>query len=200
MKSKTSLLIAAASLSASLLGTVSASAQSLSLFTLPEGNTIIQVTGAVPNNNPGGQASADTRTAYFFEPDFGDPVPNEPDFPGTGPGGTWPWIYAPADAVLGDLNIDSGITATVSLLENPNSAANLQWILVDGNPIYQFINDNSATDANGNFGPWNFIQADGTPSQALVPEPSTYAAIGGALALAVAMATRRLRRKRAAVA
>lgn len=146
----------------------------LSLFTFPEGNTIIQATDAIAGNTGGGVATSDTRTAYVFEPDFGDPVPNLADFTGT----TWPYIYVGADVTLDDLIIDSSITADIQLLTNPNSAANLQWILINGNPLYQFINDNSATDANGNFGPWFYLEADGTPTQSRVPAPGAAAVLG----------------------
>jgi len=147
---------------------------SLSLFTLPEGNTIIQATDAIAGNTGGGVATSDTRTAYVFENDFGDSEPNLADFTGT----TWPYIYVSADAELADLDIDSSITADIQLLTNPNSAADLQWILINGNPLYQFINDNSATDANGNFGPWFYLEADGTPTQSRVPAPGAAAALG----------------------
>ena len=146
----------------------------LSLFTLPEGNTIIQATNAIAGNTGGGFATDETRTAYVFEPDFGDPMPNFADFSGT----TWPYIYVSAEATVDDLTIDSGITAEISLLTNPNSGAGLQWILINGNPIYQFINDNSVTDANGNFGPWFYLEADGTPTQSQVPTPGAAAVLG----------------------
>jgi MYXO-CTERM domain-containing protein len=169
---------------------------SFSVLQLPEGNEIIQVTDAVANNNPGGQATADTRTVYTFEPDFGDPFPNDPDFPGDGTGGAWPWVYAPADAELSDLMIDPAITGDFGLITNPDSPADLQWVTIDGNPLYQFINDEDADDANGNFGPWNYVALDGSPTQSAIPEPSTYGAIAGLLGLAL-VAQRRLRRRRA---
>lgn len=153
-------------------------ALTISTFTLPEGNTILQVTDAVANNNPGGQATAETRTLYVFEPDFGDlsnadPSDDGPDFP-TETGGAWPWVYAlDADRVsAADLVIDPAITADITLLTNPASGAELQWLFVNGNPTYQFINDNGPTDANGNFGPWNYLTLDGTPTQSPVPVPA----------------------------
>lgn len=157
----------------------------LSLFTLPEGNTIIQATDAIPSNTAGGLATDETRTAYVFAPDFNDPEPNLADFTGT----TWPYIYVSAEATLADLTIDPSITADIALLTNPNSAAGLQWILINGNPIYQFINDNTTTDANGNFGPWFYLEADGTPTQSRVPAPGA----AGLLAITGLAAARRRR-------
>ncbi|MGF1526296.1 MAG: hypothetical protein ACFCBW_05825 [Candidatus Competibacterales bacterium] len=131
-------------------------AVTISTLTLPEGNTILQVTDAIANSNPGGQASSATRTLYVFAPDFGDTddldpadfddsqsqTNNAPDFPGANPGGAWPWVYLAADAVLGDIIIaDASIDVTFELLPNPNSPADLQWLLIDGNPTYQFIGD-----------------------------------------------------------
>ena len=168
-----------------LIGAGAASSQTLSLFTLPEGNTIIQITDAVASNTGGGVSTADTRTAYYFAPDFGDPQPNFADYTGS----AWPYIYAAAGVTLNDLVIDSGITAEISLLTNPNSAAGLQWILINGDPLYQFVNDLSSFDANGNFGPWFYVEADGTASQSRVPAPG--AAVAFALAGAASMRRRR---------
>ena len=160
----------------------------LSLLSLPEGNSIIQASGAIAGNTGGGVASSDTRTAYVFAPDFGDPEPNLADFSGT----TWPYIYVSATATVSDLVIDGDITADIQLLTNPSSPAGLQWILVNGNPIYQFINDNQPSDANGNFGPWNYLEADSTPTQSRVPAPGAV----GVLGLAGLAAARRRRAER----
>ncbi|MGF1483406.1 MAG: PEP-CTERM sorting domain-containing protein [Opitutales bacterium] len=186
----------------SALPFASAHAQSLTIFTLPEGAEILQVTGAVPNLNPGGQATADTRTLYVFEPDIGDAFPNVPDFPSTPPAqgvvNPWAWVYATSDAEVSDLDIDLGISAEVDLVLNPNSGAGLQWITIDGNPLYQFAGDSSELDANGNFGPWNYVLADGSVSQSVfgptIPEPSTYGMIG-VVALGSAILGKRARSK-----
>lgn len=163
-----------------LCAPAAASAQfTLDTYALPEGNTILQVTGAVVSNTPGGPSTDETRTAYVFAPDFNDPAPNFPDFTG----GTWPYVYLPSDATLDDVYVGAGITADLALLPNPNSPAGLQWLLVNGNPLYQFINDNDPLDANGNFGPWNYLATDGTPTQSLIPAPGAAALLGmGAVA------------------
>lgn len=142
---------------AALLPTQTAFAASLNLITLPGGATIIQVVNAVAFATGGGLATADTRTAYYFAPDFGDPAINVHDFTGT----TWPYIYS--DGVL---NIDPGITASITVANDGVG----DFILINGNPLYQFINDVSPSDANGNFGPWNFILPDGSPTQSTVSD------------------------------
>ncbi len=178
------------------LGAANAShALIISSLQLAEGNTSLQVTGAVANTNPGGQASAATRTLYVFAPDFGDLDNGDagddgPDFPnpntGPNPNGPWPWVYAldASQFTLGDLVIEAGITADFDLRTNSASGAGLQWLYVNDNPTYQFIGDGLNADpaipldqgsslANGNFGPWNYVQLDGTPTQSRVPVPST---------------------------
>lgn len=180
-----SLTLTAAVVGAVGTAALTAQAADISILTLPEGGEILQITGAVERQTPGGPAVADTRTIYQFAPDFGDPQPNDPDFTGT----TWGWVYLEADDTLDDLNIADGVTADFSLLTNPDSALGLQWVLANGNPLYQFANDTSPTSANGNVGPWNFTALDGTPTQA-VPEP----AVGAAGALLAGALIRRRRR------
>ncbi|MEM1012041.1 MAG: MYXO-CTERM sorting domain-containing protein [Planctomycetota bacterium] len=175
-------LLLTASVVAGLAAT--ANAADISVLTLPEGGEILQITGAVERQTPGGPAVADTRTVYQFAPDFDDPQPNDPDFTGS----TWGWVYLESNATLADLVIPDEVTADFSLLTNPDSALGLQWVLVNGNPLYQFVNDTSPTDANGNFGPWFFTTLDGSPTQA-VPEP-------GVAALGLAAAGVLLRRRR----
>ena len=165
------------------LASADSASLSLSLYTLPEGESIIQVTGSIATNTGGGLATDETRTAYVLEPDFGDPEPNFTDYTGT----AWPNVYVSSTTVVADLNIDAAITADVQLLTNPSSGAGLQWVLINGNPLYQFINDNAPGDANGNFGPWFWLTADGTPTQNPVPAPGAAALLG----LAGAAAARR---------
>ena len=134
-----------------------ASGATLSLFTLPEGGTILQLSGAVAGDTAGGVATDERRTIYYFQPDFGDPQPNLHDFTGT----TWPYIF-----LDGPLKIDTGISADVSTAETGAGTI----LLINGNPVYQFFNDLTAKDANGNFGPWFFIRPDGSATQStLVP-------------------------------
>jgi len=144
-----------------MLGACSAQATSISLIALPEGGTIMQVTDAVSGATGGGIASSDTRTIYYFAPDFGDTQINFHDFAGT----TWPYVY-----LTGGLKVDQNITANITT----DFDAFGEFLLINGNPIYQFISDNGPLDANGNFGPWNFILSDGTPTQSVsaVPVPA----------------------------
>ena len=144
-----------------VLGSFSAQATTISLFTLPEGATIMQVTGAVSGQTDGGIATSDTRSLYYFAPDFGDTQINFHDFSGT----TWPYVY-----LTGDLKVDSNISASITTANDSFG----EFLLINGNPVYQFINDNGPLDANGNFGPWNFILADGSPTQSVsaVPVPA----------------------------
>ena len=136
-----------------------AGAASISTLTLPEGNTILQITGAVAGMTDGGVATSDTRTLYYFAPDFGDPQINLHDFMGT----TWPYVF-----IDGPLKVDSSITASISTA----STAAGDILLIDGNPLYQFFNDTTPKDANGNFGPWFFVRPDGSATQAVVPIPA----------------------------
>ncbi len=141
-----------------MLVALGAQATSISLITLPEGATIMQVTGALSGSTDGGIATSDTRTLYYFAPDFGDDQINFHDFAGS----TWPYVY-----LTGSLKIDDSVTANITT-EFDNFG---EFILINGNPVYQFISDNTPHDANGNFGPWNFILADGTPTQSVAPVP-----------------------------
>lgn len=143
-----------------LLASTPAGATTISLFTLPEGNTILQVTGALGLDTSGGLATTETRTLYYFEPDFGDPAPNEHDFTGT----TWPYVF-----VDGPIKVDPDISAVIETV----SSAFGDFLLINGNPVYQFAGDSGPKDANGNFGPWFYIQRDGSPTQSsVVPIPA----------------------------
>lgn len=152
-----------------LTATSANAATFISEFTLPEGNTILQVTGADAIDTEGGLALEDTRTLYYFAPDFGDAQPNFPDYVGE----AWPYVY-----VNESLEVEDSITASITT-ENDGVG---DLILIEGNPVYQFVNDLSTTDANGNIGPWNYIEPDGTATQQReVPEP--HAILGMLLAL-----------------
>lgn len=153
----------------------------ISTLTLPGGNTILQATGAVPGTTAGGTASAETRTLYYYGPDFGDPAPNAFDYTGT----AWPYVY-----VNGSFTLNSGITASVGTANDGLG----DYLTINGNPIYQFINDTTTIAANGNFGPWYFIETDGTATQSTVsavPEPSAFGFLLGALTLTALAARRR---------
>jgi len=160
--------------------------QNLLTYTLPEGNTILQLSGADAINTTGGPATSELRTLYYLSNDFGDPQPNTHDWTSNT---AWPYVF-----ITGALTIQAGITATVTTFDDGDALTG-DVLLIDGNPVYQFINDNSTTDANGNFGPWYFIQPDGTATQSTVPEPGTSALLLGFLGLAFVVA-RRLRLRR----
>ncbi|MEO1295125.1 MAG: PEP-CTERM sorting domain-containing protein [Cyanobacteria bacterium J06636_16] len=141
----------------------------ISEFTLPEGNTILQVAGADAIGTGGGTAISDTQTLYYFEPDFGNPQPNFPDYTGE----AWPYIY-----VDQTLEIEESITAEITT-ENDGVG---DLVLINGSPVYQFVNDIAETDANGNIGPWTYVEPDGIATQRRdVPEP--HAVLGILLAL-----------------
>ena len=147
-----------------------ASGATLSLYTLPEGSTILQLSGAVAGDTAGGVATEERRTIYYFQPDFGDPQPNVHDFTGT----TWPYVF-----LDGPLKIDSGVSADVDTASTDAGTI----LLINGNPVYQFFGDNTSKDANGNFGPWFFIRPDGSPTQAtVVPVPAALPLLLTALA------------------
>ncbi len=151
---------------------VSATATTISLHTLAEGNTILQVTMAAARDTGGGSATADTRTIYYFTPDLGDPAPNTHDFTGT----TWPYVF-----LDGALDVGAGITAAVTTA----GTAEGDIVLINGNPLYQFAGDTSPLDAAGNFGPWFYVQPDGSATQDAVPEPAALLLLAsGLLALA----------------
>ncbi len=156
-----------------------ANAINISTIQLPGGAIILQATGAVAGNTAGGIATADTRTIYFFSSDFGDPSPNTHDFNSNM---NWPYVY-----VNDTINVDPGITANITLANDANG----NILIVQGNPVYQFINDLTPTDANGNFGPWFFIQSDGTATQSTVPEPSAYGLLIGSLLFGILQFLRR---------
>jgi len=151
---------------------------SITPLELPEGNIILQGTGASPILTGSGTASADTRTLYFFSGDFGDPAPNTHDFDSNN---AWPYVY-----VVDPLDISAGVSATISTFNDGVGDA----LLINGNPVYQFINDTTALSAVGNFGPWFFIEPDGTATQEVIPEPSHFAAIAGLLALGLLLRRR----------
>lgn len=162
------MLATAALFMAALLGLSAANAFTINTLTLPEGNVILQVEDAVAGSTGGGTATAARRTIYFRSTDFNDPQPNFPDYTG----GNWPYVYLPLGAVVGDIIIaDPTITAVLDLL--PISPSGLQGLLVNGNPVYQYVNDTSASDAKGNIGPWFYVKPDGTATQQRVPLPAT---------------------------
>ena len=160
--------------------------QVIAIYNLPEGNSILQLTGADAIDTVGGMAVSDTRTLYYLDSDFGDPQPNTHDWTFNT---AWPYVF-----VSGSLDIDTSITATITTFDDGDPGTG-DVLLIDGNPVYQFVNDTSPTDANGNFGPWYFIEPDGTATQSTVPEPSAIAFGMGLIALAIAC--RRSRMKRA---
>jgi predicted lipoprotein with Yx(FWY)xxD motif len=155
----------------------------VSSLDLSEGNTILQATGAQAISTGGGPATADTRTLYYFADDFGDAVPNLPDFDANN---LWPYVY-----VDSSFSVDSGISATFDTINDGTG----DLLTINGNPVYQFANDMSASDYKGNFGPWYFIETDGTATQSAVPEPSAFAIAGGLAALGIVLLRRRTRER-----
>lgn len=166
-------------LSVLILLSQTVSAINVSTILLPTGGTILQATGAVPGATAAGMATADTRTLYFNSSDFGDPSPNFHDFTANM---NWPYVY-----VNDPINVGPGITANITTANDGIG----DILIVGGNPVYQFVNDLSPTDATGNFGPWFFLQPDGAATQSAVPEPSTYALFFGLLLLGVRIIQRR---------
>lgn len=152
-------------LSVTLLTAQAGMATTLGLITLPTGNTILQATDAIAGATGGGIASSDTRTLYYWAPDFGEPSPNAHNYVGS----AWPYVYSD-----GSVTADPAITAVVST-ENDGIG---DYITINGLPLYQFINDMSVSAANGNFGGWFWIEPNGTATQSPVPEPGTALLLG----------------------
>ena len=141
---------------------------------------ILQATGAVAGATPGGVASADTRTLYFWTPDLNNNNPGDP--PGF-TGGNWPYVF-----VDGSFDLGAGLEAS---LFDIVTIAGGNVLTVAGYPVYQWINDNAPGEFGG-IGPnWPVIGVDGTPFTQ-IPEPRA-----AALAMAmVAMGLVFLRRRR----
>lgn len=139
-----------------------ASAQTLSVLELPEGNKILQLTGADNISTPAGPAISETRTIYFFNGDFDNPQPNLHNFTSNN---MWPYVY-----VTGTVTVDASITASVTTVDDGNASTG-DVLLINGNPVYQFVNDTSASDANGNFGPWFYSDLGGNATQSTAAVP-----------------------------
>ena len=161
MKYRKTLLISIATAAASL-----ASAQTLSVLELPEGNKILQITGADAVSTPAGPATAETRTVYFFNGDFDNPQPNLHSFTANN---AWPYV-----SISGSVSIDASITASITTVDDGNASTG-DVLLINGNPVYQFANDTSASDANGNFGPWFYSDLGGNATQSTSAIPDNLA-------------------------
>ena len=142
---------------------------------------ILQAEGAVAGSTPGGVASADTRTLYFWTPDLNSNDPGDP--PGY-TGGNWPYVFVD-DSISVGAGLDATLFDTVTITEG-------DVLTVAGYPVYQFINDSAAGDFSG-IGPnWPVVGTDGT-AYTQIPEPRTTALALGALALGGVFLRRRRR-------
>ena len=98
---------------------------------------LIQIAGANAVSTEGGYATDNLRTAYVYKPDEDSTESGIPTYKGS----SWPYITSSTD--LEDFIIDEDISASIS--KNVNNV-----ILVNSWPVYQYINDVSPNDANGN--------------------------------------------------
>jgi len=120
---------------------------SITLLELDCGAMVIQITNAQETSTDGGDATAETRTAYIYLPDDQN---GEPTYTGS----SWPYLLAPVGFSIDDAEI----TAEIST----NSEGIL---LVEGRPLYQYTGDNGPEDTNGTFGPWYYLLPNGGISQ-----------------------------------
>ena len=123
-----------------------ASTESTSLTTVSVasdglGNTFLQVTGATPGPTRGGNAIGATRTVYFYASDSSA----TPSYSGV----AWPHVK-----VSGQLLAGPGVTAVLTM--SPAGA-----LLINGRPVYQYINETGATTAAGIGTFWPGIRANG---------------------------------------
>ena len=130
------------------------------------GRDILQLSGAVAGDTAGGVATDERH--LLFPARLRRPAAELHDFAGT----TWPYIF-----LDGPLN-DTGISADVSTAETGAGT----MLPINGNPVYQFFNDLTAKDANGNFGPWFFIRPDGSATQSTSSVPAALPLLLTALA------------------
>ncbi len=143
---------------------------------------ILQVEGAVAGATPGGPATSDTRTLYFWTPDLNNNDPGDP--PGyTGP--NWPYVFVDTGGIDVGAGLDPALFSTVTIAEG-------DVLTVAGYPVYQFVNDSAAGEFGG-IGPnWPVVGTDGT-AYTQIPEPRTAALAMAALALGVVFLRRRRR-------
>jgi hypothetical protein len=96
--------------------------------------TVLQAEGARQELTPGGQATAERRTLYFYEPD-GNEVGQA-----TYHGASWPLVSIPEGAF-----VDIAIGALVRVSENQNGV-----LLINDRPAYQYVGDENVSAATGN--------------------------------------------------
>jgi len=93
-------------------------------------NEILQVSGSLPGTTSGGSANTGKRTIYVNNSDTN----NTPSYTGS----DWPYVKI---SDYKTLNIDSNITATITIHNN--------ILLVNGRPAHQYTNDSNASSATG---------------------------------------------------
>ena len=126
------LRIATLAAALAVLAPMPANATSIGVITLLDGGTILQVSDALAGSTGGGQATSDTRSIYFFSPDFGDPPPNLHDFTGT----TWPYVFTD-----GTLTVDASISASVTSFEGGTKSSSSDSRTVARRCRQSFVSD-----------------------------------------------------------
>ena len=122
--------------------------------------SFLQVEGAEAVGTPGGPATSEKRTVYFFTRDDGAGAP-------TYSGDSWPIVLVPEGAAI----------AAPADLPVPATQGTGRVLLIDGKPAYQFTADTSAASASGNGagGVWFWFEVPaqpGSPSPTRAPAPA----------------------------
>ena len=127
-------------------------------------NEILQVSGSLPGTTSGGSANTGKRTIYVNNSDTN----NTPSYTGS----DWPYVKI---SDYKTLNIDSNITATITIHNN--------ILLVNGRPAHQYTNDSTTSaatgDSNGNN--WYFFTSSGQ-NKKTIDDLETEAASSGVAA------------------
>jgi len=98
-----------------------------------DGQSVIQITGAIPGPTPGGEAFTETRTVYLYTPDT--------DTNATYFGSKWAYVY-------GGPSSSFNLSPELSLLSIAFNEHN--QVIIDGHPVYQFFKDTDPSVALGN--------------------------------------------------
>jgi len=123
---------------------------------IPGGSVeLLQVTGAVAGDTPGGPATSATRTLFYWTPDLTRTPPITPAYSGP----NWPYVLV--DRILTiDPALNARLFGTIPVT-GAGGAVIGQALTVNGAPVYQRTAHTTAGDISGLGANWQVITTDG---------------------------------------